>query len=202
MIYSLTGVILEKTPSEVIIQCGGIGYLVSVPLSAAGAVPAVGSETTLYTHFHVTDNDVALYGFPDREGREMFRLITSVSGVGPKVGLSILGAMSPDKIVLAASAGDHKAFTVANGVGPKLGQRLVLELKDKVKGYTISGGVSLEDVSGVASSASGAASQAIAALVTLGYTQSEAAEAVARIDQNQTVPEMIRLALQNMGKGR
>lgn len=202
MIYSLTGVIAEKTPSEVVIQCGGVGYLVSMPLSAAGAIPPVGSEGTIYTHFHVTEKEVSLFGFADRESREMFRLLTTVSGVGPKAGLSILSALSPDKIVLAVSAGDHKAFTVASGVGPKLGQRLVLELKDKVKGHISSGGLSMDDISTAASAESGAASQAIAALVSLGYTQSEAAASVTKIDPGMPVAEIIRLALQGMGKGR
>lgn len=201
MIYSLTGVVLEKTPSEVVIECAGVGYLVSMPLSAAGSIPAVGSKTTVFTHFHITDKEVSLYGFADRESREMFQLLTTVSGVGPKAGLSILSALTPDRIVLAVSAGDFKAFTAASGVGPKLGQRLVLELKDKMKAKIASGGLTLEETGGGIPASAGASTQAIAALVSLGYSQSEAAQAVAKVDQSQPVADMIRLALQGMGKG-
>lgn len=201
MIYSLTGTLVEKTLNEVVIECGGIGYLVSVPVSSSGTLPAVGSKTTLYTYMNVTENDVALFGFTSLDERKMFKLLTGVSGVGPKVGLAILSALSPEAIVLAVSAKDHKAFTAANGVGPKLAQRLVLELKDKVaKGFEI-GEISLGDVAQTAQ-ATGGAAQAVAALVSLGYTQSEAAASVAKIDAALPVAEIIRLALQGMGGGR
>lgn len=203
MIYSLTGTILEKMLGEVVVQCGGVGYVVSMPLSAAGAIPPVGEQGTVYTYLNVSENDIALFGFATREERGMFRLLTSVSGVGPKAGLSILSALPPDRIVLAVSAGDFKAFTAASGVGPKLGQRLVLELKDKVAKGMADGGLSMQDVAAASSSAaSGSTSQAIAALLSLGYSQSEAAQAVAAIDSALPVAEMIRLALRGMGKGK
>ena len=133
----------------------------------------------------------------------MFLMLTSVSGVGPKAGLAILGAMAPRQIVLAVSAGDHKAFTVAPGVGPKLGQRLVLELRDKVEKGFSGEGISLADVAAVsAPSVAGAAQQALAALVSLGYTQSEAAQAVAGIDSTMPVEEIVRMALRTIGGKR
>ena len=132
MIYCLTGKLLEKAPDYAVVSCGGVGYLAAIPSTTAGALPAVGDTCTLYTCMNVTENDVSLFGFADKESQTMFRLLTGVSGVGPKVGLAILSVLSPDRVVLAISAGDHKAFTAASGVGPKLGQRIVLELKDKV----------------------------------------------------------------------
>ena len=202
MIYSLTGSIMEKTPVEAVLQCGGVGYLVNIPLTTAGQLPAIGAEATLYTYMNVSENDVALFGFGSREEREIFTLLIGVSGVGPKVGLAILSAMPPDRIVLAVGSGDHKAFTAANGVGPKLAQRLVLELRDKVaKGFSANG-LSMADVSSVSSPEAGGTSQAIAALVSLGYSQSEAAAAVAKVDPAIPVSEMIRLALQGIGAGR
>ena len=201
MIYSLTGKLLEKTPDEAVISCGGVGYMVAIPSTAAGALPAIGQECTIYTHMHVTENDIALFGFADKDSRTMFRTLTSVSGVGPKVGLAILIALSAERIVLAISAGDHKAFTAANGVGPKLAQRIVLELKDKV-GKAFAGGLSMQDISTAAAVPSGSVSQALAALTSLGYTGSEAAQAVARIDASLPTAEIIRIALQSMGKGR
>ena len=105
----------------------------------------MGKEATLYTVMSVTENDVSLYGFATEEQQACFEMLTAVSGVGPKVGLAILSVMEPQRVALAISAGDHKAFKAANGVGPKLAQRIVLELKDKVaKGFV--DGINLEDV--------------------------------------------------------
>ena len=177
MIYCLTGKLLEKAPDYAVVSCGGVGYLAAIPSTTAGALPAVGDTCTLYTCMNVTENDVSLFGFADKESQTMFRLLTGVSGVGPKVGLAILSVLSPDRVVLAVSAGDHKAFTAASGVGPKLGQRIVLELKDKV-------------------------GKGLATGLGLGYTGSEAAQAIARLDPSLPVQELIRLALQGIGKGR
>ena len=150
MIYSLTGKIIKKTLNAVVICCGGVGYYAQCPASVAGALPGVGNEATIYTVMNVTENDVSLYGFASEEQQACFELLTSVSGVGAKVGLAILSVMEPDRVALAISAGDHKAFKAASGVGPKLAQRIVLELKDKVaKGFAA--GIDLENVAGAAS---------------------------------------------------
>ena len=180
MIYSLHGTLVEKTADMAVVECAGVGYCVSIPSSTAGALPAVGQTCTLYTYMNVTENDVSLFGFADKESQAMFRLLTAVSGVGPKAGLAILNVLSPARVVLAVQRGDHKAFTAANGVGPKLGQRIVLELKDKV-GKGFAGSLSAADFAAPAAPA-GAAAQAQAALVGLGYTASEAAAALAGVD--------------------
>lgn len=203
MIYCLTGKIVKKSMSAVVLSCGGVGYYAQCPASVAGALPGVGKEATLYTVMSVTENDVSLYGFATEEQQACFEMLTAVSGVGPKVGLAILSVMEPQRVALAISAGDHKAFKAANGVGPKLAQRIVLELKDKVaKGFV--DGISLEDVAGVASGepASQSSAQAIAALVSLGYSQSEAALAISKIDATLPVEEIIKLALRGMAGRR
>ncbi len=203
MIYCLTGKIVKKSMNAVVISCGGVGYYVQCPASVAGALPGVGKDATVYTVMSVTENDVSLYGFASEEQQACFEMLTGVSGVGPKVGLAILSVMEPDRVALAISAGDHKAFKAASGVGPKLAQRIVLELKDKVaKGFV--DGISLEDVAGASSSAPAAAGagQAIAALVSLGYSQSEAAVAVSKIDATLPVEEIIKLALRGMAGRR
>ena len=203
MIYCLTGKIVKKSMSAVVLSCGGVGYYAQCPASVAGALPGVGKEATLYTVMSVTENDVSLYGFATEEQQACFEMLTAVSGVGPKVGLAILSVMEPQRVALAISAGDHKAFKAANGVGPKLAQRIVLELKDKVaKGFV--DGISLEDVAGAASGepATQSASQAIAALVSLGYSQSEAALAISKIDATSPVEEIIKLALRGMAGRR
>ena len=190
MIYCLTGKIVKKSLNAVVLSCGGVGYYTQCPASVAGALPGVGQETTLYTVMSVTENDVSLYGFATEEQQACFEMLTAVSGVGPKVALAI-------------SAGDHKAFKAASGVGPKLAQRIVLELKDKVaKGFV--DGISLEDVAGSAADtpATQSSAQAIAALVSLGYSQSEAALAIAKIDATLPVEEIIKLALRSMAGRR
>jgi len=201
MIYCLTGRIVKKNLDSVVVSCGGVGYLAQVPASVAGALPGVGRETTLYTVMNVTENDVSLYGFATEQQQACFEMLTAVSGVGPKVGLAILSVMDPDRVALAISAGDHKAFKAASGVGPKLAQRIVLELKDKV-GKGLVEGVALENVSTAAAQTNAAASQAIAALVSLGYNQSDAALMVAKIDPALPVEEIIKLALRSMAGRR
>lgn len=203
MIYCLTGKIVKKSMNAVVLSCGGVGYYAQCPSSVAGALPGVGREATIYTVMSVTENDVSLYGFATEEQQACFEMLTAVSGVGPKVGLAILSVMEPERVALAISAGDYKAFKAASGVGPKLAQRIVLELKDKVaKGFV--DGISLEDVAGASAQtpAAQSSSQAIAALVSLGYSQSEAALAVSKIDATLPVEEIIKLALRGMAAGR
>ena len=203
MFYCLTGKIVKKSMNAVVLSCGGVGYYAQCPASVAGALPGVGKEATIYTVMSITENDVSLYGFATEQQQACFEMLTAVSGVGPKVGLAILSVMEPDRVALAISAGDHKAFKAASGVGPKLAQRIVLELKDKVaKGFV--DGISLEDVAGASADtrASQGSSQAIAALVSLGYSQSEAALAVSKIDAALPVEEIIKLALRSMAGRR
>ena len=175
-----------------------MGYAVQVPLTTAESLPAPGREGTVYTVMNVTENDVSLYGFATEEQRSCFKMLTSVSGVGPKAGLAILSIMTPERVALAASSGDHKAFTKANGVGPKLAQRITLELKDKVgKGLAAGTGFS----GNVAAPApSSAPAQAVAALVSLGYAPSDAAAAVARVDETLSVQEIITIALRSLSR--
>ncbi len=199
MICSLNGKVLKKSLDRVVLSCAGVGYLVQTPASVAGALPGVGGEGTLYTVMNVTENDISLYGFASEEQQTCFEMLTAVSGVGPKVGLAILNVLSPERVALAISSGDHKALTAANGVGPKLAQRITMELKDKV-GKGLAEGVGLEDVA--AARVAGSAPQAIAALVSLGYGQSEAAAAVAKLDTSLPVEELIKLALRGMAAGR
>lgn len=198
MIYCLTGKILKKTLDSVVISCGGVGYLAQIPATTGEALPAAGREGTLYTIMNVTENDVSLYGFATEEQRDCFKMLTAVTGVGPKAGLAILSVMTPERVALAASSGDHKAFTKASGVGPKLAQRITLELKDKVgkglaEGTGFSGGVS-------APAPSSAPAQAVAALVSLGYSPSDASAAVARVDETLSVQNIIKIALRSLSR--
>ena len=199
MIYSLTGEILKKTLESVVICCGGVGYLAQVPAAVCGALPPVGDVTTLYTFMNVTENDVALYGFANEEQLACFKMLTSVSGVGPKAGLAILSVLSPEKVALAASSGDHKAFTAASGVGSKLAQRIVLELKDKV-GKGLASGAGFGGGAVAAPAPQSPPAQALAALVSLGYSTSDAAQAVSRIDDTLPVQDIIKIALRGLSR--
>ena len=198
MIYCLTGKIVKKTLDTAVISCAGVGYAVQIPVSTGEALPPAGQEGTVYTVMNVTENDVSLYGFATEEQRECFKMLTGVSGVGPKAGLAILSIMTPERVALAVSSGDHKAFTKASGVGPKLAQRITLELKDKVgKGLAEGTGFSGDLAAPAPSSAP---AQAVAALVSLGYAPSDAAAAVARVDETLSVQAIITIALRSLSR--
>ena len=190
MIYCLTGKIIKKSLDSVVISCAGVGYFVQIPATTGEALPSAGQEGTVYTIMNVTENDVSLYGFATEEQRDCFKMLTGVTGVGPKAGLSILSIMTPEKVALAASSGDHKAFTKASGIA--------LELKDKVgKGLAAGTGFSGNIATPAPSSAP---AQAVAALVSLGYSASDAAAAVARVDETLSVQEIITIALRSLSR--
>ena len=200
MIYSLTGVLQEKNIDSVVLDVQGVGFVLSVPSTVAGVLPETGEKCTLYTYLSVKEDALDLYGFADRAEQRAFKTLISVSGVGPKAGLSILSVLSPQKIALAVTTGDYKAFTAANGVGPKVAQRIVLELKGKFSNDSIAG-VEMGSVATAAQS-TGAVSQAISALVALGYNQSQAALAVSKLDTNQDVQSLIKQALKLIAGGK
>jgi len=200
MIYSLTGILQEKTLENVVIDVQGVGFSLAVPSTVAGALPPVGEKCTLYTYLSVKEDALDLYGFADRAQQKAFKTLISVSGVGPKAGLAILSVLTPQKIALAVTTGDYKSFTAANGVGPKVAQRIVLELKGKFSNDSIAG-VEMSDISTTVQSA-GAVSQAISALVALGYNQSQAALAVSKLDANRDVQTLIKQALKLIAGGK
>ncbi len=195
MIHSLTGKVTHQTPDSAVIVCGGVGFKVMMPSSAACSLK-VGSEATIFTYLNVKEDAFELFGFEDEQQQRVFSILISVSGVGPKVGIAILNSLSPSKIMLAIAAADHKAFTAANGVGPKLAQRIVLELKDKATSIDITG----DEGSQVIMPVTGGSAQAVAALVALGYSRSEAASAVSGLDDSLPTAEIIKLALKRFAK--
>lgn len=200
MIYCLTGTLLEKSIENVVIDVQGVGFSIAVPSTVQGVLPAPGEKCTLYTYLSVKEDALDLYGFADKAEQKAFKTLISVSGVGPKAGLSILSVLSPQKIALAVTTGDYKAFTAANGVGPKVAQRIVLELKGKFSNDDVAG-VSMADVSRAAV-ATGSVSQAISALITLGYNQSQAALAVSKLDSDLDVQTLIKQALKLLAGGK
>ncbi len=200
MLYSVRGTLVHREPQLAVVECGGVGYQCSVTMNTARRLPDVGDEVMLYTILNVREDAVDLFGFADRAELNCFKMLTAVNGVGPKAGLSILSELSPDRVALAAATGDHKAFTRAQGVGPKLAQRIVLELKDKV-GVSTDNTLDVSMPSSVgAVSASRAVEEAVSALTMLGFSASEASVAVSKLDSALPVEVLVREALKTLGK--
>lgn len=198
MFYSLTGTVAHTEPGVAVIDVGGVAFKCLTSMGTLRALPRTGGKATLYTYLNVREDALDLYGFYTQAELNCYKLLTAISGVGPKAALAILSEMAPEDVALAAAAGDAKRFTRASGVGAKLAQRIVLELKDKVKGLSFAG-TGMDAVEPGGPSASGNAAQAAEALVTLGYTPSEAAAAVGRLDSQLPAEELIRLALKSFG---
>lgn len=191
----IRGILAEKDQGSAVIDANGVGYLLSISYSTYAALPEVGQEIKLYSHLAVREDAMELFGFADREELSIYRMLITVSGVGPKAALAILSELSPGRFALAVSTNDVKALTRAAGVGPKLAQRIVLELRDKIA----KSGASV-DTSGTdffEAPASSAADEAAKALIVLGYSANEARAAVAKC-QGDTVEELIRLALKQL----
>ncbi len=198
MIFSLNGKLIYKDDASLVVECGGVGYKCAASLPTLADMPRLGGDVFVYTHMAVREDAVDLFAFSTTEELNTFRLLTGVNGVGPKVGIAILSALPPAKIALAVAGGDSKALTTAQGVGPKLAQRIVLELKDKFKG--VAGSVDEITAAGNATAGTNTA-EAVSALTALGYSQSEAALAVGKLDPQLSVEDLIRGALKQMARG-
>ena len=195
MLYRLRGSLIHTEPSFAVIECAGVGYKCYTTMNTQRSLPAIGKEAVLYTHMNVREDAVDLFGFSSLAELNCFKLLTSVSGVGPKVGLAILSVLSPEQVAVAVAAGDFKTLTMAQGVGNKLAQRVILELKDKLK--ALGGGEEVTAAAGVVNAA-GNAAEAVNALTVLGYTPSDVAPVVAKFDSSLPVEELIRLTLKAM----
>ena len=198
MLYSVKGELIHLEPRVAVISCGGVGFRCQITMNTARQLPSIGSEAMLYTMMNVREDAIELFGFVDQGELNSFKQLTAISGVGPKVGLSILSELSPEKVALAVAAGDYKALTKAAGVGPKLAQRIVLEMKDKVQalartddGFTVPSGIP---------SAAGNAAQAVDALTVLGFSASEASAAVGKLDSSLAVEVLVRDALKMLAR--
>ena len=196
MIYSVRGKLVLTQPNLAVVECGGVGYTCLTSLSSQRRMPKVGEEVTLFTYLYIREDVLDLYGFMDLSELNCFKMLLGVSGVGPKAALSILSDMSPERFALCVASGDSKSLTKAQGVGPKLAQRVVLELKDKIKGLEAAQGFIQKDIP-LPEDASNLG-EAISALVVLGYTQSEAAAALAKLDSSLPVEKLITGALRHL----
>ena len=198
MIYSLRGKLIHKEPMLAVVECGGVGYACRTTCSTASQLDAVGKEVSLYTYLYVREDNIELFGFYTTQELNCFKMLITVSGVGPKAALAILSDIDSQRFALTIASGDSKVFTKTKGVGPKLAQRIVLELKDKIAKEATS--KELADGFKVPETVSGdIVSEAMSALMVLGYTQAEAAGAVSKIDGSLDSGEIIKRALKIIG---
>lgn len=192
MIGRLNGILLEKTPPLVLIDCNGVGYECEVPMSTFYNLPAVGEKVVMLTHFVVREDAQLLYGFGSSQERATFRQLLKVNGIGAKSALSILSGLSIDELVQAVALQETTMLTRVPGVGKKTAERLLLELKDK---FTIDG-VALMNTNQPKS----ASSDVLNALLALGYNEREALAAVKQLPADVAVADGIRLSLKLLSK--
>ena len=197
MIYSLTGEIISVDQNGFAIQTGGVAFFCFSTMNTLQKVGMKGSKATVFTYMNVREDAIELYGFYTSNELDAFKQLITVSGVGPKAALAILSVMTPDQLALNIASGDAKAITKAQGVGTKIAQRIVLELKNK---FSTDLTQEQTDIVAAIQSADTSAdlSEAIEALIQLGYSRSEAAAAVSKLDKSLSVEEMIRLALKSL----
>ncbi|NLJ71346.1 MAG: Holliday junction branch migration protein RuvA [Clostridiaceae bacterium] len=210
MIAVLTGRILQKHPESMIVTVQGIGFEIFYDSLMANQFPAIGEEVTVWTYMNVRENEMSLYGFPNQEIKKLYELLITVSGIGPKVASGIVGGMSPERFAMAVLNDDVKSLTQIKGIGNKGAQRIILELKDKVK-------KSLPDLSKVGTETSksigisadsnllSVGQESIAALMVLGYQESEAEKALEKayyeLKENAieiTVESLLKYALKHL----
>lgn len=199
MFYSLTGEVVFSDLNSVAVSCGGVAFRCQSSANTLREI-RIGETVTLYTYLNVREDALDLFGFLREYELEWFRLLIGVTGVGPKAALAILSQLTPEKLALCVSTGDVKAITKANGVGLKLAQRVILELKDKAKSAVSSlpeAGM-LESAEAVCEAEN--TSEAVAALTMLGYAKSEAAVAVGKVDPELSVQDIIKQALKILSR--
>lgn len=206
MIGRLQGQLLEKKAPEVLVDVNGVGYEVLVPMTTLYQLPEIGGKVTLSIHFAVSENSQALYGFYDKKDRELFRTLIKVSGVGPKMALAILSGMETDQLVSCVMEDNVAALVKVPGVGKKTAERLIIELRDKLKTWQVAHSPLAEMEAASQPQAGGQGSndivaEAESALVALGYKPVEASKMVANVLRAHSVTrseELIRLSLRSL----
>lgn len=173
MIAHLRGRLFSKTPNQAIVECAGVGYDVTISVATFSALPAEGAEASLHIHTHVREDQLALFGFAEREEKRLFEKLLTISGIGPKLAITVLSGISSDRLVAAIRSGDHGTLTRIPGIGKKTAERVVLELKDKLDDLAVA----------VPATAGGphhgpVGDDALSALINLGYPRPVAQKAI------------------------
>lgn len=201
MLHYIKGRVADTFENGVVIENNGIGYELNVPSTSALYAALGGEAVTAYTAMIVREDNISLYGFDDRESLTVFRMLTTVSGIGAKAAIAILSALTSSEIKKAIVFNDPDTLAKAQGVGKKTAQRIVLELKDKVEASAFADGIENSEPSGGRDVLTGV-TEAVSALVALGYSKSEASEAVAStgLENGADVEEYIKAALKKLSK--
>ncbi len=194
MFYSISGHVIFSDENSVAVECGGVAFRCFTSFNTLRKIGGTGQKVTLFTYLSVREDAMDLFGFSEKNELDCFKMLITVSGVGPKAALAILSQLTPDKLALAVAAGDTKAITAAQGVGPKIAQRIFVELKDKLNVFSDSSAGSALDFITQAKSSSNAA-EAIEALTALGFSKAESSIAVGRFDPDDSVDNLIKKAL-------
>ena len=204
MITFLSGSLAAALPTQAVIDVGGVGYEVLIPLSSYDRLPVIGQPVHILTHLHVREDAQILYGFMSLAERDLFRLlVNNVSGIGPKLALAVLSGMSVGSFKAAVVNGDVTSLSKISGLGKKTAERIVLELKDKLG---VAAAWEVASASNAPTPAESQANEAVLALIALGYKQVEAHKAVRELQDKQpdvkTAEELVKLALKRMAAGR
>ena len=210
MFYHIRGSLEHLDPTFAVVEAGGVGYKLTISQTTHDAMPphltvAEPPQVKLLTYMAVREDGVELFGFFTQEELSAFKMLISVSGVGPKAAMSILSLLTPEKFALAVCTDDKKTISKANGIGPKTAARIILELKDKLTKETASQGLDVKSLSSTSSNsradaAHSAFNDAVDALMVLGYSRAEALEALRGIDPATSLEDMIRTALKKLMK--
>ena len=198
MFYYIKGELVYTDPVTAVVDCNGVGYKMGVSQNTLSHLTKKGEKVCLYTYFHVREDAAELLGFYTEAELEAFKLLITVSGIGPKAAMSILSVLTPEKFALAVTTGDTKAIAKASGVGSKTAARIVLELKEKVAKAFPTAGEADGEISFADVPVSGNTEEAISALVVLGYSPQEAQAALRGVDPTLSLENMITAALRKM----
>jgi Holliday junction DNA helicase RuvA len=190
MIGRLRGTLVDKSDGSVVVEVGGVGYIVAVTPRTLMNLPPRGEQAVLHTHLHVREDQLSLFGFDTTADKDLFALLLGVSGVGPKVGLAILATMTPDQLRMAVVSGDTPALTAVPGIGKRSAEKLMVELRPKME-------ASLDTTTGA-----GPISDVREALSGLGYGPDEIRDTLATMPQDLSIEDLLKRSLQQLGKGR
>ena len=193
MIGKLTGTLGDKNPPQVLVDCNGVGYEVNVPMSTFYNLPAIGERVTLLTHLAVREDAHQLFGFLTAAERRAFRELIRISGIGSRTALAVLSGMSVDELAQAVTLQESGRLTKVPGIGKKTAERLLLELKGRL-------GTALQGLAGASTAAPGGSGDVLRALISLGYSEKEAAAAVRQLPADAGVADGIRIALKSLAR--
>ena len=197
MFYSVRGTLIHMEQGFAVVECAGVGYKCHTTMQTMRNIK-LNTEVTLYTHLNVREDAMELFGFSSLSELQTFRTLIGVSGVGPKMAISLLSELTSEQLVMSVASGDVKSLTRASGVGPKLAQRIILELKDKLKGFASSDMTEVSQGSVIADT--GNIPKAVAALAVLGYSAADVTPVLSKLGPALTVEQLIAQTLSRMGR--